>query len=476
MKETALRLSKQASNHQIKCYDMYGNILKGAELYLRFDDDFSETEIRENLYKNNTRYIRLSVLTKEMLDYDTEMFNIQDKEVLLKHYRPYFCSFIVPFEYNNVDIIISMRNEWCIGKFIDKNVLDDKNAFVLNGSLEIGASPVNYIDGNLLVFKNKAIKQTDIETIKNINRINKMYSIKKFVCTSDADVEKVLNEAWDKNRLRTIDIYNVGHGNCDYIRGIKKRILYDVGYNYRCFPTFKPKRFMKATNAIRKMKPSCVIISHWDMDHFIGCAYAEQSLFCVKWVAPYLTSKKDTDVNVNAIRLAYYLKIIGNLCLVKRDRLKPKLIATINCKNDLEMKVWMGSGKSHITYRNKEGLFIEVVEKNMNMPHVLLSGDVPYNCIPDDVIKGKMDFMHVPHHCSKMELDKLKRLLVEGKYAVISTNRRKKSKKMNYCKCHHSLLEDKFDNVIHTIDNKKGDEENLSIRYKYESNDCIFRE
>ena len=231
---------------------------------------------------------------------------------------------------------------------------------------------------------------------------------------------------------------------------------------------------MRAVNAFRHLQPSCVVLSHWDMDHIIGCAYASQDIFNVKWIAPYLVSSKDKKASINSIRLAHYLNALGNLCLVDREQTN-KLIAKISCANDIEIKVWLGSGTSNkITPRNREGLTLEILDKKRRYLHVLLAGDVPYKCM-NNLLTDPIDIMHVPHHCSSMELDKLKNLPSVGKYAIISTNR-KKTGTLNCDSNHHDKLRKKFKEVLHTIDNPSGDDEaNLSIQIDYKKRTYRFR-
>ena len=72
--------------------------------------------------------------------------------------------------------------------------------------------------------------------------------------------------------------------------------------------------------------------------------------------------------------------------------------------------------------------------------------------------------MHVPHHCSRMELSNLRNLITKGNAAIISTNR-KKDGKNNHDGKHHSELMRKFESVILTINPPSGiEEEKLAIR------------
>lgn len=443
--------------HYKKCCKMFDDIKNENILYISIERIVSEDEL-ENEYINEKaldgkQYVRVSLLTDEIIEYDLEMFRVENGSELLKKYRPYFANFIVPLE-ENINGIRSIADGWHIGRFIRSRKFSN-DGIILSGTLEASASPVNYLDGNLLIFTNKAIKKSILD------KINSTYDPKRFILSKNSDVEAILNKAWAEDLPDKIDIYNVGHGNADYIKGTSHRILYDIGYNYRCFPTYQCSRYLRATRAIRHLKPSCVILSHWDMDHIIGCAYAEQDIFSKKWVAPSLISNADKSATPNSIRLAHYLKVLGNLYLVDRDQ-KPGLIATISCARTVKMKLWLGGGKSILTPKNREGLMLEIIDSSKNYPHILLAGDVPYQCMPN-ILGIPIDFMHVPHHCSNMELGRLKGIPGKGRCAVISTNR-KKCGKLNYNKDHHDELENKFADVINTIDNALGDEANLSIQ------------
>lgn len=132
----------------------------------------------------------------------------------------------------------------------------------------------------------------------------------------------------------------------------------------------------------------------------------------------------------------------------------------------------MGSGKSIVTPRNIEGLVIEILDKNGIYSHVLLTGDVPYKCI-GKAFQEPIDFLHVPHHCSKMELGILKGIKTKGKCAIISTNRNEKA--LNCNKEHYEELKRKFEEVSCIIESKYGDEANLSIQIDYYKNLCKFR-
>lgn len=309
---------KKIDEHEKKCQKIFREIILGKNVYIRADRIVSKNENGDDvihpLSKDNNQYIRITLLTDDIITYDSSVFSNGKKSTnLLNEYRPYFVSFVVPIVNDNIDNVDSLGSDWYTGKFdISNNNLSEKT-LVLNGILEMSASPINYIEGRLIIFKECTICKSKLD------EIYKTYKASDFTCASNTNIESEVNCIWECDFPNTIDIYNVGHGNADYIRGEKHRILYDIGYNYRSFPTRKNCKYLRAVNAIRYLKPSCVILSHWDLDHIIGCAYAEREIFTCKWIAPNLTSSRDNKPSINAVRIAKYLDLLGNLNLVDRE-------------------------------------------------------------------------------------------------------------------------------------------------------------
>ena len=139
---------------------------------------------------DNTKYMRVSILTDAIIDYDLKMFKSERGTDFLENYRPYFISFVVSLGTNKLDDFRVIGDSWCSAKFIkgDKPIMDE--SFTIKGYLEMSASPISYLNGRLLVFKDKSI---DASILK---RINETYNLPNFQCRSDADINRVLNEAW----------------------------------------------------------------------------------------------------------------------------------------------------------------------------------------------------------------------------------------------------------------------------------------
>lgn len=510
--------------HNKKCEDIFNDILNWYRpkedpcIFVRVEtvDSRYETEtenVEINISEEDDYHIayrriaEFSVLTKKMYEYDKEtilsrMLDENSKEPLIyDSYRPYFASMMIEvddesekklnqFEYNWQKAIFVSDDE--IVKILENTKSDTDNKkkekikylkeIMLGHEIEamfvFAASPVRRIKGKLIFFPN-----SDIATLdgKNVNDLVKGdYDITKFTITRPSNklIENEIINAWQNDVPGIVDIYNVGHGNADYIRGKKHRILYDIGYNYRCIPKEVPDQFPKACRALRRLKPSIIILSHWDSDHYIGCVYAGEAIFDVKWIAPALTSAADNKYALNAFRIAAFIKAIGKLILIERTG-NNENIGRISCGSDYEIILRMGNSTTpethNITKRNREGLYIEI-QKN-NEVHTLLSGDVSYESMVDSLfLDDSLVYMHVPHHCSEMKLDKLNTAKWNKiiKYAIISSNKvkDKSSGKLGYKENenHFNELKSIFNkaNVYHTI-GKLNDDANeiLSIRLKY---------
>ena len=385
--------NKVSKEHVKTCKRFFDEIEFGDIIYVCVEKKEINMDSYESNYINN--YNRVSIVTESMLEYDLQYLVESDNYIapnnnLLKNYRPYFADFLIDIEKN----IALVENRWYVAKFLNEKIdiikeYDDE-IVMYDGILELSASPVRYENGTLLFFTNRSVPQ------EILNKINDFCRDTIFQNSTDDVIQSILSNIWKEEKINTIDCYNLGKGNADYIRGYSSSMLYDIGYSYREYPKRKGKyNYYRACNAIRHVHPSCVLLSHWDMDHILGCVYAKQRIFDIPWIAPSFMNKGTNKYSINAYRLARYLYFLNNLYLV--DCLRgPLQIAKVYTKDGV-ICLYLGGGNDvKISAANRQGLYIEIYSRNI---HVVLSGDVPYKCMMHQIWNCNVDYLHVPHHC-----------------------------------------------------------------------------
>lgn len=434
------------------------DIENGCRLYLHFENLSTFFSMEDYLEDDSIYDIEITILSDKILNYDMPFFDKERKNNKISSYRPYFINFLFPIKkidlYNkllNLNKCTLDNNTWFIG-IIGKNLdIEDENKKIfLEGTLQIGYDSIVSLKRQLVIFKDQTLNK------KKVEQINSMYEF-SYVPLNNSKISSVLNEVWNNDLLETLDIYNVGHGNMDYIRGEKSKILYDIGYHYRHIPNKKSLNFYRAVNAIHYMKPSAVIISHWDMDHYIGYVCATTDIFSCPWIVPNLKNESK-----NAKRLARYLYLMGKLYIVDEKK-NTGLIAKININADMNISLLQGKGiEKGISKKNCNGIMLEIKSPWI---HVLLAADVPYQCIPTYVKLETIDYLHVPHHCRKMNLNKLNSIsgksINNRKLAIISDYYAKNKTNLD----HKKKLECIFEDVLYTSQNEfSSTNENLSIQ------------
>lgn len=411
--------------------------------------------------------VEFSVLTKKIYDYDKETIlryetkrptdnsgliekskdeNHKDKGISIENYRPFFVFLTIRITEQELNRFKGLKNRWSKAEFHKKPRSRDYSA-----NLICSASPFRIYKKQIYILNNLGPFKFDGKDINTLTKAD--YNVKKFNnCSAKTnDIETELDNAWSAKGYEYIDIYNVGHGNADYIVcHDKKKILYDIGVPY---PGYSLKSYSKAASAFYQLKPNLVIISHWDADHYMGCVYANDDVFDVKWIAPFQFTEANDDISINLFRLAAYLMATDKLMLVDLNN-AGKLVASSGAK-DNAIKLLMGSCTScpdNISKKNREGLYIELGEKDDKIS--VLAGDVSYNSMDSSIFSKQLAFLHVPHHGSKM---KLSRLLNSqwGKHAVISTKYKLGSTEVNFS--HERVLNTTFNGNVHNTSEYYGD-------------------
>ncbi|WP_147367856.1 hypothetical protein [Butyrivibrio sp. XB500-5] len=468
------------------------------ETSLSVDEEIRELNNEEDIEKKHDKYNRIvefSVLTKEIYDYDRETILNEFTDQIPEwtgDYHPFFVSFFVEVNENSKHIIDSLEYQWYKARFIPNNPREAINNELiqdvtteessLDAMLFFSANSVKNRYGKLQILSDEPF----FRKVKPNRFVLNHYKPDHFPVASDGAVGGTLNGIWNDDAIKKVDLYNIGHGNADYIKGKKKRLLFDIGYDrnnlYRYYLGIGSYPYPKARRAINRMKPSAVIVSHWDTDHFMGYIFANPRILDLQWVAPTLVHPgKDMKFSISAFRLAAFLIHKGNLLLVNRTGIQHN-VATLSCGGSnylIQLKMGGDSGlpqdisKPGITLRNREGLYLEFFYKNKL--HTLLGADVPYNSMERTIDLSQLMLMHVPHHCSNMRLMQLTGRTLRNKkdaYAIICTSVKDDGGVKIYEDyfAHRNELDRMFghDNVWHTLFPKHNINRNRLIRVKYD--------
>ncbi len=304
-------------------------------------------------------------------------------------------------------------NQWFVGSFNENS-----DGRVFSGYIERIASPAEYKEHKIVICDRRLSKSV-------LSNINDVYDLGPNPCSGDAVIKTELGRILERPEFRKARIYNVGNGNCIYLKGRnsfgKLNLLYDIGY-YCTIPAKRIRNtsYQPSVNAIRHLRPQCIILSHWDSDHFFGCAYADTDIFRCKWITPNL----DKNTNVSARRVARYLQVMKKIIFV--DRASGRQIARVRGIHS-ELKLYIGEKKSgkdrKITDCNKEGIVLEYVNYGYSGNiHTLMAGDVPYESIPSIAnFSGNTtyDYLIVPHHGAEMDTNLLSNTSKKNGYAII---------------------------------------------------------
>lgn len=370
------------------------------------------------------QYILCSFITKTMVEYDNFIIrkitdansrNHKNSEItkFIKNNRPYFCSFSIT-DSDSIKMFLKaykLNNKIHFAKIVKSN----EKGKDLGINLIYGLSPVT-MSGRKLLITDKNDKYFTLKANALYKAETK--TIKKCIVNN---VDKEINNSIRNHKITGVDVYRVGNGNCNFIDFADSNdngILYDIGYNCKSIPTkeFKNCKYPNSTKALRKLTPSCVIISHWDMDHYIGCAYANDKIFKVKWIAP----RYEIEKSFNSLRLGVYLAKLNNLVLLDNN---------FKGFNNNNLLLCVGSGKdSKVSERNRKGIYLYINKGGKIHNNILLTGDVPYNCFDNDILR-KTSFLVAPHHGADMNYNKTYMQLIKffkgeckNRIAIISCN------------------------------------------------------
>lgn len=441
----------------------------GAEIYFRSLYNYEEMENMETLY-HEEGLICLEILSEDLIQYDKVALGRELSEETIKNsslikvpagefshnfrvkysidnvvdYSPYFIEFQVPVKEvkQKQEFFRKLDGKWYQGRFVPANdQIKLYDCEFVEGILMTCASPVKYVK-KVLVFEDIPEISVDTNFLETSGSQKKLEEIK-------SELERIFSHASDFK----LEVLNVGTGNCIFLTALGKeikRIYFDIGYGNTCDLQAEYKddsvKHLSAKRAMNVYLVDAVILSHWDLDHILGCALANEQIYSVPWIAPNLNDKCH-EGSINAKRLAKFLESRKKLNLVgssysDSDFTKSGLIYEGNC-----VVIGRGSGKitntrprpstcsekctactmaitakwPQLTSINNTGISIRILQMSGGEnADVILAGDTEYHRWPKCIHNSrKCRYLVVPHHASNMCLDVMPKGNKERAYAII---------------------------------------------------------
>jgi hypothetical protein len=430
----------------------------------------------------------------DMINYDNFMFsamryteNENYKNAAIKHYRPYFFSFIAEINRNEYEDIKKVQIKLIEAEKNELPSEEDESPYIwMECILDTYIRDGININGYVLQSASNIEKiRTDISIIENYDTPIKLkrdildtYDINSSCCLDDDTFIQMVGNNIGHSTIKDIDVYKIGNGNCIFAHNSNDGFFYDIGFNYRHSPkrisSGKSYNYSETMRKIVKNNPSCFILSHWDMDHIAGVAVAKKNYFDKDWFAPDCY-----DACLDAKRLAKYLDLKKHLFLAKRYS-KDKTINKESCRligkpinikgaqNKIlaTYKLYMG-GKAKFdgSFPNCEGIVIEYTKSEEKV--ILMMGDVNYASfnrareINNDpkIADSQIEYLIVPHHGLQHTdygelVNQNSNSIKKGDLAIICcTNEPSKDRPND---AHRKTLEKRFE-VITTEEIPKGD-------------------
>lgn len=367
--------------------------------------------------------IHISLINLRMLLYDLQYFAGENNENT--YYRPYFYEFYISDEENKYSKVIDehlKEDGWRIAKITED--ADSKiGEYAFDGTVFFSASPFRYKKKTLVIQDKMAPKEV-CDRIKKVYELTKTQSItikNRNACLTPL-LKKVLNHAYASR----IKVYNVGQAACNYIYlSNGKKIMFDIGYSNK-EKDLSDLYIKKNQFIFQHCKPDLIILSHWDLDHILGVAYAKNNVYNVPWIVPSMQNLPKGQYTVSAARLAKYLAWKKKLYLID-DQFNGKDVFQTDA-----FQIWKGIGKDRTSNCCGKTVIVNGVEiKGLNKANnsgliiclktnhhtMLLPGDCEYQMLPMAIYSHNARYSNiiVPHHGSKMPLIRCKRKsIVQG--------------------------------------------------------------
>lgn len=461
IKESVLRLQEKNEKVYLKYYftngmfeDMINNLPN--DLLLRYDENLYRiktiSDLSDYVY-NAVKYVtnigdfefplefHFSLINKWVAEKE-KVFSMEYNKEIREHlnYRPYFLEFsgyCTNREYLNqlLKLITSDDKNYYSAYFYTEKIKetkglsypewinDEKIIAILSGEVLVSASPIEKVKGQLFIVDDHTEASPEYKDILD----DSIYRCEGE--TLKKHQQSYINDTLDNTILngkpKILNVYNVGQGNCAAIEmEAGGNIFADIGLTNDVIE-LSSKNIEKSKQKISDVSPEVVILSHWDLDHILGVTNAADCIYDSTWVVPdlwglmkYTSKKRNGQINYTYIsdsakRLLKYLDWRNKKrLLVVDDTFANSLIYSNPTEN---VSIWSGTRKCKsglnerkqkycITPTNNFGLIIHL-KRNYS---ALLPGDCDYGVLPNDLVVKEINYLIVPHHCSKMSKPNIK--------------------------------------------------------------------
>lgn len=408
-----------------------------------------EKRINDIINEINEKLIALSGKS-EKIDFFTldETYNIFFADIILnivEHLcRPYFFEFITELDKKTFENLEVEQYEFYEFEFIDSSnsefVYSSKEdiliGYIIFASspfirkrMELKLSNSNPVSKHINKTNQVNYKTTNNIINKNIN-LSKVGSLNSNELGSNLLDLKELLKSINSSNISSIKykINHVGQGFNSYLLfNNNTTIMFDIGYSM-C-PEDKTIKLGK--HSYVNNKPRLVILSHWDVDHILGIADCDNSIFDAPWIVPDLNYNIEI-FSLSAIRLNLYLKLQETRKNSGKNIKKQYLYnigESFNSKKidsfvvgDYKFNLYKGKGKDisrkdkfinskkqeiemtkNSNEKNNIGIYLEMI----GIKKILCTGDCDYNSLYNVNHSGNCyDYLIASHHGSYADAPK----------------------------------------------------------------------
>ncbi|MBR3103677.1 MAG: hypothetical protein IKH46_07615, partial [Lachnospiraceae bacterium] len=175
---------------------------------------------------SENRILECSILSEKIVRYDKETILSEEFDLMQDEntaYRPFFASFMLKADPEAQTRISKLDYAWYGAYFYPaekdeeySGLFPTERFIKADAVFQFSASPGFSLEGKLVIVP----EASDIVYCGvHINRAyHTLYDPERFNGATDEEVREALQEIWKKDALRTIEIYNVGQGNANYLR------------------------------------------------------------------------------------------------------------------------------------------------------------------------------------------------------------------------------------------------------------------